>query len=160
MMEDLINRLDTVDLVSAQHIFKADLSHMYSQTTLTTENWIDVDKVYHATDKCKDDGLEHIEQLDTLVWRNADKTSGHCPCSLFSCNLYENEHPTISPYVPTHIVILVPNVFQSEDDFLIPIIPYPVPPKLPDERYRSSGGRTYIEIVYICNDNIVDLELK
>jgi len=132
------------------------------QVTVNDKLWQKIKKVYHATNET---ALSTAEQSDTLTFSNSDKARPTTrPCSLFGCKLWHNANgtvhepntndgrPNISPYASNHVVISATDVLGDPDDYLLPILH-------PSQWQRSSGGRTYIEMVYVRNKD-VELDCK
>jgi hypothetical protein len=135
------------------------------QATVNDKLWQKVNKVYHATNET---ALSTAEQSDSLTFSNSDKAH---PCSLFGCKLWHNAdgtvrepntndgRPNISPYASNHVVIPATDVLGDPEDYLLPTLPYPNPARDPDQSQRSSGGRIYIEMVYLRHED-VELDFK
>jgi hypothetical protein len=112
--------------------------------------------VYHATDKTT---LTSAETSDTLTF-SSNGAQKNCLCSLFACNLWKNYRPNISPYASNHVAISSTSVLANPKDYLLPIVHYAIPASDPDKSYQSSGGRTFIEMVYVRFQDIDDSNLK
>lgn len=127
------------------------------------QQWQTVNMLYQDTDK---NTLAEADQFETLIDGQSRARVGRC--SMFLCRHWHDPNgtvhapgindgrPTISPYASNRVVIPATEVFGSPDDFLIPIHYYPDPSVDPDRSYRSSGGNTCFEMVYVRREDIVD----
>lgn len=109
--------------------------------------------MYHATNNTN---LTKAEQAENVIFNldNNLRTLVRRPCARFSCNLFRGDIPQISPYASHHVVIQATDVLETPEDYLIPI--HEPPSSLSDPSIRSPGGRTYIELLYIRDEEFKD----
>jgi hypothetical protein len=101
--------------------------------------WKTVDEVYHATNK---EALSSAEESQMLI---CDWSNSLLSCSLFNCNRgYDGGRPSISPYASRQVVIPVENVFESPQDFLVPI----------NGVSKSKSGNYHVELLYIKYNDV------
>jgi len=146
----------------------ASIIEQLSQLSLVgaepTCRWQKATSVYHATN-ADSETLQTTEKINIIRFSNNEGRKVNRNVSLIGCKMWHRHDgslanglrtPTRSPYASQHVVLPLPNVFDSPEDILIPINHYKkCPPTSESEYPPSSGGRTFIEMLYIRNRDLV-----